>query len=187
NIKNYRGRIETDVSVLDALEQLSGLENLTIHLCSRTTIFPNWMVSLAKLKRLNLRFGSTLECLPPLGKLQFLEFLHISDIWLLEKEFTFEKRPQIKTALSFHISASVGLKTMVHMGNYILLKREMVWQIIDKFCFSGTFETVYSIHLFIEVTYRMPCLLVILSMLDQKYKVSRGSKFSVYFDFFQWT
>nr|POE88750.1 putative disease resistance rpp13-like protein 1 [Quercus suber] len=85
NIKNYRGRIETDVSVLDALEQLSGLENLTIHLCSRTTIFPNWMVSLAKLKRLNLRFGSTLECLPPLGKLQFLEFLHISDIWLLEK------------------------------------------------------------------------------------------------------
>uniref|UniRef100_A0A7N2L7N6 Disease resistance protein RGA3 n=2 Tax=Quercus lobata TaxID=97700 RepID=A0A7N2L7N6_QUELO len=85
NIKNYRGRIETDVSVLDALEPLSGLENLTIHLCSRTTIFPNWMVSLAKLKRLNLRFGSTLERLPPLGKLQFLEFLHISDTWLLEK------------------------------------------------------------------------------------------------------
>ena len=49
---------------------------------------------------------------------------------------------------------------MVHMGNCILLKREMVMQITDNLfstiirktgSFSGTFETVYSIHLFMVV------------------------------------
>ena len=40
-------------------------------------MFPNWMMSLAKLKVLTLRGGENLERLPPLGKLQFLEDLYI--------------------------------------------------------------------------------------------------------------
>ena len=37
------------------------------------------MMSLAKLKSLSLTAGENLERLPPLGKLQFLEYLHIGD------------------------------------------------------------------------------------------------------------
>ena len=77
NVENHGGRMETDVSVLNALEPPPGLEILGIGRYQGTTMFPNWMVSLAKLKRLTLTRGENLERLPPLGKLQFLEYLLI--------------------------------------------------------------------------------------------------------------
>ena len=40
-------------------------------------MFLNWMMSLAKLKSLTLTDSKNLECSPPLGKLQFLEYLII--------------------------------------------------------------------------------------------------------------
>ena len=69
--------METDVAVLNALEPPPGLEKLEIRMYRGTTMFPDWMMSLAKLKRLFLSNGVNLECSPPLGKLQFLEHLII--------------------------------------------------------------------------------------------------------------
>uniref|UniRef100_A0A7N2L5U8 Uncharacterized protein n=1 Tax=Quercus lobata TaxID=97700 RepID=A0A7N2L5U8_QUELO len=77
NVENDGGRMETDVSVLNALEPPPGLEKLQIDSYEGTTMFPNWMMSLAKLKSLNLTDGENLERLPPLGKLRFLKYLHI--------------------------------------------------------------------------------------------------------------
>nr|XP_023906814.1 putative disease resistance protein At3g14460 [Quercus suber] len=69
--------MENDISVLNALEPPPGLEKLEIVWFRGTTIFPNWMMSLAKLKSLTLTDCENLGCLPPLGKLQFLEVLLI--------------------------------------------------------------------------------------------------------------
>ena len=77
NVENHEGRMEIDVSVLNALEPPPDLERLEIGRYWSTTMFPNWMMSLAKLKRLSLAFCINLERLPPLGKLQFLEYLDI--------------------------------------------------------------------------------------------------------------
>nr|POF18170.1 putative disease resistance protein [Quercus suber] len=79
NLENHGGRMETDVSILNTLEPPPGLENLAIHWYCGTTMFPNnWIMSLAKLKRLTLRGCLNLEHLPPLGMLQFLEYLGIA-------------------------------------------------------------------------------------------------------------
>ena len=77
--------METDVSVLNALKLPPDLERLEIDRYWSTTMFPNWMMSLAKLKSLNLIAGENLERLPPLGKLQFLEYLEISFCCPLKK------------------------------------------------------------------------------------------------------
>ena len=69
NVDNHGGRMETDVSVLNALEPPPDLERLEIGQYQGTTMFPNWMMSLAKLKSLTLSSGLNLERLPPLGKL----------------------------------------------------------------------------------------------------------------------
>ncbi|KAK4596624.1 hypothetical protein RGQ29_014592 [Quercus rubra] len=71
------GRMETDVAVLNALEPPPGLEKLEIHSYRGTTMFPDWMMSLTKLKSLFLTCGENLERSPPLGKLQYLEYLFI--------------------------------------------------------------------------------------------------------------
>ena len=86
NVENHGGRMENDVSVLNALEPPPGLEKLRIEEYWGTTMFPNWMMSLAKLKSLSLTDGKNLELLPPLGKLQFLE--HFS---MCGTSFPFEK------------------------------------------------------------------------------------------------
>ncbi|XP_050275282.1 putative disease resistance protein RGA3 isoform X5 [Quercus robur] len=97
NVENHGGRMETDVSVLNALEPPPGLENLEIDRYQGTTMFPNWMMSLAKLKSLTLSSGLNLERLPPLGKLQFLEYLLIGKIYTHEcylisaSDFPFKK------------------------------------------------------------------------------------------------
>ncbi|KAK7850827.1 putative disease resistance rpp13-like protein 1 [Quercus suber] len=86
NVGNHGGRMEIDVSVLNALEPPPGLEILRIGRYRGTTMFPNWMVSLAKLKRLTLTHCENLERLPPLGKLQFLE-----DLLICGASFPFRK------------------------------------------------------------------------------------------------
>ena len=48
-------------------------------------MFPNWMMSLAKLKMLTLTDGINLEHLPPLGMLQFLEYLEMAGRFPLKK------------------------------------------------------------------------------------------------------
>ena len=68
--------METDVSVLNALKPPPDLERLEIGQYRGTTMFPNWMMSAAKLKVLTLRGGENLERFPSLGKLQFLEDLY---------------------------------------------------------------------------------------------------------------
>ncbi|KAK7827200.1 putative disease resistance protein [Quercus suber] len=85
--ENEENHGETDESVLNALEPPPGLEKLEIDSYRGTTMFPNWMMSLAKLKSLTLICGENLERSPPLGKLQFLEHLIIDD----EEEFDQEE------------------------------------------------------------------------------------------------
>ncbi|XP_030969176.1 putative disease resistance protein RGA3 [Quercus lobata] len=72
--KNRRG--ENDELVLNALEPQPDLESLSIHYY-RGTGYPNWVMSLTILKKLELESWDKLEQLPPLGKLRFLESLDI--------------------------------------------------------------------------------------------------------------
>ena len=88
NVENHEGRMEIDVSVLNALEPPPDLERLEIGQYQDTTMFPNWMMSAAKLKVLTLRGGENLDSLPPLGKLQFLEDLYIGCVYLLWESFS---------------------------------------------------------------------------------------------------
>nr|POF18177.1 putative disease resistance protein rga3 [Quercus suber] len=94
NVENHGRRMENDISVLNALEPPPGLEKLEIVWFRGTTIFPNWMMSLAKLKSLTLTDCENLGCLPPLGKLQFLEVLLILGPYFpLKKEFEVNYSP----------------------------------------------------------------------------------------------
>jgi Leucine-rich repeat (LRR) protein len=71
-----RMEAEIDVLVLNALEPHPELERLSI-LGNPGAKYPNWMMSLTKLKTLGLYFSITLQCLPPLGNLPSLETLTI--------------------------------------------------------------------------------------------------------------
>ncbi|XP_050285819.1 putative disease resistance protein RGA3 [Quercus robur] len=73
--ENRRG--ENDELVLNALEPHPDLESLSIHYY-RGTGYPNWVMSLTILKKLELESWDHLEQLPPLGKLRFLESLRIT-------------------------------------------------------------------------------------------------------------
>ena len=83
--ENHRGRKEVDVSILKGLEPPKYLENLSIIGYKGTTMFPNWMMFLTQLKMLTIKSSSNLECLPPLGKLLFLESLYIETFYSLKK------------------------------------------------------------------------------------------------------
>ncbi|XP_050273419.1 putative disease resistance protein RGA3 isoform X3 [Quercus robur] len=75
---------EKDALVLNALEPPPNLEYLRIASYKAPIMFPNWMMSLTNLK--NLVIGhSSLECLPPLGKLPFLKSLEMWDIKRFKK------------------------------------------------------------------------------------------------------
>ena len=78
-------RIKDNVLVLNALEAPSNLESLCIFYYHGTKEYPNWMMSLIKLKKLCLFELPYLECLPPLGKLPSLETLKISAAYTLKK------------------------------------------------------------------------------------------------------
>ncbi|KAF3958319.1 hypothetical protein CMV_016771 [Castanea mollissima] len=72
--ENRRG--ENDELVLNALEPHPELESLWISGYGGTG-YPNWLMSLTILKKLELESWDNLEQLPPLGKLRFLESLSI--------------------------------------------------------------------------------------------------------------
>ncbi|KAL0006429.1 hypothetical protein SO802_013990 [Lithocarpus litseifolius] len=72
---------EKDALVLNALEPAPNLEHLHIVSCKAPIMFPNWMMSLTNLKKLRIN-GLSIERLPPLGKLRFLESL---DIWNMNR------------------------------------------------------------------------------------------------------
>ncbi|KAL4636446.1 hypothetical protein ACB092_03G009000 [Castanea dentata] len=75
---------EEDALVLNALEPPPDLEDLTITNYLAPTMFPNWMMSLTNLKKLEI-WDLSLEHLPPLGKLLFLESLTIGYLGRLKK------------------------------------------------------------------------------------------------------
>ncbi|XP_075657872.1 putative disease resistance protein RGA3 [Castanea sativa] len=75
---------EQDALVLNALEPPSNLEYLRILYYEAPIMFPNWMMSLTNLKELGIYYSS-LECLPPLGKLPFLKSLKMRAIRRLKK------------------------------------------------------------------------------------------------------
>ncbi|KAL4636401.1 hypothetical protein ACB092_03G005100 [Castanea dentata] len=75
---------EKDALVLNALEPPPNLEYLGIEYYKAPIMFPNWMMSLTNLKELDIGHSS-LECLPPLGKLPFLKSLRMWEIRRLKK------------------------------------------------------------------------------------------------------
>ena len=79
-----RMEAELDVLVLNALEPHPELEVLDIMEYPGAK-YPNWMMSLTKLKTLVLYYLITLQCLPPLGNLPFLETLTIWEMPNLKK------------------------------------------------------------------------------------------------------
>ncbi|KAM3704495.1 hypothetical protein ACB098_03G007900 [Castanea mollissima] len=80
----FNKSMEEDALVLNALEPPPNLENLAIRNYQGPTMFPNWMISLSSLKNLEIS-NLSLEHLPPLGKLMFLESLTIREVWRLKK------------------------------------------------------------------------------------------------------
>jgi hypothetical protein len=77
--------MKNDVLTLNALAPHPDLEILRILYYQGTTVYPNWMMSLTRLKILTLAGFPKLESLPPLGKLPSLERLHIWDTESLKK------------------------------------------------------------------------------------------------------
>ncbi|KAM4108000.1 hypothetical protein ACB094_03G011500 [Castanea mollissima] len=67
-------RMERDVLFLNALEPPQDLEMLDIHWYQGTTMSPNWLMSLTKLKTVSIY---SVVSLPPLGKFPLLELLTI--------------------------------------------------------------------------------------------------------------
>ena len=73
-----------DGLILNGLEPPPCLEYLCIEEYRATTMSTNWMMSLTNLKKLDIRYAF-LEHLPPLGKLLFLESLHIDKAIYLKR------------------------------------------------------------------------------------------------------
>ncbi|XP_075657896.1 putative disease resistance protein RGA4 [Castanea sativa] len=75
---------EKDALVLNALEPPPNLEYLRIARYKAPIMFPTWMMSLTNLKELGIG-RSSLECLPPLGKLPLLKSLKMWEMRRLKK------------------------------------------------------------------------------------------------------
>uniref|UniRef100_A0A7N2L613 Uncharacterized protein n=1 Tax=Quercus lobata TaxID=97700 RepID=A0A7N2L613_QUELO len=78
-------RMERDVLVLNALEPPQDLEQLDIRWYQGTTMSPNWLMSLTKLKLVSIFSATKLTSLPPLGKFPFLESLTIRNVCSLKQ------------------------------------------------------------------------------------------------------
>ncbi|KAL4636428.1 hypothetical protein ACB092_03G007600 [Castanea dentata] len=78
-------RIESKVSILNALEPPQDLEKLRICWYQGSTMSPIRLASLTNLKELYLAFATELTSLPPLGKIPCLESLTIEDARSLKK------------------------------------------------------------------------------------------------------
>ncbi|KAM3700017.1 hypothetical protein ACJW31_05G069500 [Castanea mollissima] len=70
-------RMENNVLILNVLDPHPILEHLQIYWYEGRTMFPNWIMSLTKLKELEIIGCKNLNSIPPLGKLPFLELLEI--------------------------------------------------------------------------------------------------------------
>ncbi|XP_044495533.1 putative disease resistance protein RGA3 [Mangifera indica] len=70
---------------LEALQPPPNLMELSLRNYKGNTMFPNWMVSLNKLRKLTLEGCTNCEHLPPLGKLSSLEILSIWGMWRLKR------------------------------------------------------------------------------------------------------
>ncbi|XP_031248300.1 putative disease resistance protein RGA3 [Pistacia vera] len=75
----FKGRMnaEQNQELLEELQPPPNLEILRLRNYGGNTIFPNWMMSLTNLRKLNLYDCINFEHLPPLGKLSSLEVLGI--------------------------------------------------------------------------------------------------------------
>ncbi|KAJ4717785.1 NB-ARC domain-containing disease resistance protein [Melia azedarach] len=71
------GRMNTDELVLEALQPPPNLEFLEIRGYKGNTLFPNWIMSLSRLRMLNFHNCPNIKHLPPFGKLPSLESLSI--------------------------------------------------------------------------------------------------------------
>ncbi|KAM3704522.1 hypothetical protein ACJW31_03G011100 [Castanea mollissima] len=78
-------RMEKDVLILNALEPPQDLELLDIRWYQGTTMSPNWLMSLTKLKTVSIHSVTKLMSLPPLGKFPLLELLTIWNVCSLKK------------------------------------------------------------------------------------------------------
>ena len=78
-------RMERDVLVLNALQPPQDLEQLDIRWYQGTTMSPNWLMSLTKLKFVSIFSATKLMSLPPLGKFPFLESLTIRNVCSLKQ------------------------------------------------------------------------------------------------------
>ncbi|XP_050273575.1 putative disease resistance protein RGA3 [Quercus robur] len=78
-------RMERDVLVLNALEPPQDLELLDIYWYQGTTMSPNWLMSLTKLKTVTISSATKLMSLPTLGKFPLLESLTIWNVCSLKK------------------------------------------------------------------------------------------------------
>ncbi|KAM4118837.1 hypothetical protein ACJW30_03G013000 [Castanea mollissima] len=78
-------RMERDVLFLNALEPPQDLELLDIRWYQGTTMSPNWLMSLTKLKTVSINSVTKLMSLPPLGKFPLLELLTIWNVCSLKK------------------------------------------------------------------------------------------------------
>ncbi|KAL6132465.1 hypothetical protein ACLB2K_064708 [Fragaria x ananassa] len=74
--KREGGRGHIDMEILNGLQPHRDLESLSIWNCEASILLPNWILSLHKLKRLDLGYFGNCELLSgPLGKLPSLESL----------------------------------------------------------------------------------------------------------------
>ncbi|CAB4272835.1 unnamed protein product [Prunus armeniaca] len=70
---------------VNALQPHPNLESLSIKFYSGTRLRPHWMTSLNKLRSLTLKYCKFVEFVPPLGRLESLEVLEISNWNRLKK------------------------------------------------------------------------------------------------------
>ncbi|XP_022723730.1 putative disease resistance protein RGA3 isoform X3 [Durio zibethinus] len=106
-----------DGRLLEALQPPPCLEKLEIWCYNSTTIFPNWMMDLTKLKHVSLCLCFHLNLLPPLGKLPSLESLYIGKMRRVEKvgvEFLGVEREEI-SALSSSSSSIIAFLSLKHL------------------------------------------------------------------------
>ncbi|OMO66418.1 Disease resistance protein [Corchorus olitorius] len=84
--KKGEQRVKIDgKTLLEALQPPPFLEKLEIRHYRGPTVFPSWMISLTKLKSLDLSHCKNWKSLPPLGKLPSLESLRIRNMERVKK------------------------------------------------------------------------------------------------------
>ncbi|KAK4590846.1 hypothetical protein RGQ29_021154 [Quercus rubra] len=141
---NRRG--ENDELVLNALEPHPDLESLWIYGYGGTG-YPNWVMSLTILKKLQLRSWDKLEQLPPLGKLCFLETIEIEGAKSMKKvgvEFLGIESNRKKDEEKGSTSTSTSTSSLILFPNLksLCFRRMKEWEEWDGMGESGVSESV---------------------------------------------